>query len=111
MSKPAFICLSLRSFLGSSLTAQAKERLRQHLEHCPRQPGFAVPGTSWCRVFLEGKERGEVRGASCAVNKSLHPIVASSSYSTQIFPALSCSPCRCQTSHDRAGVLAHGKLC
>lgn len=27
-----------------------------------------------------------MRGASCAVNKSLHPIVASSSYSTQIFP-------------------------
>lgn len=34
-----------------------------------------MPGTSWCRVFLEGKESREVRGASCAVNKSLHPIV------------------------------------
>lgn len=77
---------------------EAKKRLHQCLKPCPRQSGFAVPVPSerwpwsgspgppgaWCS--WKGKERREVRGASRAVNKSLHPIAASSSYSTQSFP-------------------------
>lgn len=79
---------------------EAKKRLHQCLKPCPRQSGFVVPVPSerwpwsgspgppgaWCS--WKGKERREVRGASRAVNKSLHPIAASSSYSTQIFPPL-----------------------
>lgn len=79
------------------LPPEAEKRLCQCLKYCPRQSGFVVPmwsdcfalewqsRTSWCLVFLEGKGRREVKGANCAVNKSLHPIAASSSYSTQIF--------------------------
>lgn len=98
MSKPVSIYFSLRSFLGSSLTSRGREKVmpvfkaasqtvqiyHAHMEwtftlRC--SPGRLCALYSW-KGRLE-KRRGE---PAMLLTKSLHPIAASSSYSTQFFP-------------------------